>query len=232
MKRKPVGRKPVLKKARDVERLSFSMAGGRPVLIGGHYHGRVFAGRLKFRDGTTKQVAIKVFRVPLNDAEAKRYQRAINALRKAGIALPKMAMVKTPAHGWVQVSQLFGSVSGGSKVVNKSNLVIKSRAGRTQAVKQLTRVANAGYPPMIDLIEPFKGPRKGSIPIDIDSVVIHMHNFRAPSREMRANFIAEAIETMAAYSGGLNEAGRLWGIAIETASPGIRKALEEINPFE
>lgn len=132
--------------------------------------GHVFIGRLRFGKGKPKRVAVKIFKHELTDEMAAQYQQAIRKLSEAGVRLPKMAMYKHPEHGWVQVSQLFHS-KGASKIVEKSWFWIENQAARREAIDQLARVANAGYFPALDLVEPFTDNKKGIIPFDLDYVV-------------------------------------------------------------
>lgn len=148
--------------------------------IGGNAFGIVYAGRL-WLGAKPIRVAIKTFYTPLTDAAAQSYQRVISDLRAAGVRLPKMGIIKIPTRvhpegEWVQVSQLFGS-SKGSKIAAKSQFFISNPAGRREAIAELTKVANAGYMPCSDIVEPFKEASKGIMPLDIDQ----------PARELYEN---------------------------------------------
>ncbi len=224
--KKPAAGRRQLKGPSQIERISYSMFEGKRRRIGGFSYGDIYVGRVRFRDGAVHRVAIKRFKEKLSGNLAKKYQSTINALMKAGVLLPKMRMVKMPNGEWVQVSQLFGSTSRGSKIVNKSNLVIKSKRGRTEAAIELTKVANAGYNPQFDLIEPFRDKRKGIIPIDLDMVVRWSEQFGKPSINLRADFLAEAISKIAEYS-STAEFKSIAKASLETASPALRKALEQ-----
>jgi len=226
-KAKPKGKRK-LKPPSKVERVWFSKdASGKIIRIGGYHYSDVYLGRMAI-DGRKHRVAIKVFKQgqKLSNRKAKEYQRLINTLWKAGVMLPKMGMFKFPNGEWVQVSQLFGSTGKGSKIVNKSNLNIRSARGKAEAVEQIVKVANAGYTPIEDLVEPFRVGRKGSIPIDLDSIVNSRMEFGKRSAEVRASFVMEAVETVASSSSNA-EYGRLCRIALKAANPGMRKALEK-----
>lgn len=227
----------------QVESLMFSRTkSGEVVRIGGFHYGDVYIGRIRFRGPTGvenakrtnpwKRVAIKTFKTPLDAKKAQRYQKVIADLRKAGVRLPKMGMVKMrtrkcPGGEWVQVSQLFGSTERGSKIVNKSNLNIKTKKGRREAIEEFIKVANAGYFPEVDLPEPFKNKRKGIIPLDLDRIVeLSLARMITATPERRAAFLMEAIELLAKSTTN-REYRQLHRTALEAASPEMRKALDE-----
>ncbi len=229
--KKPAGKKAVFKKPKDVERLVITKnCVGRVKKIGGYHYGEVYIGRMRFNDGSRHRVAVKRFKKPLSDRLAALYQKAAEDLAKAGVRLPKMGMVKTREGEWVQVSQLFGSRKRGSKIVNKSNLAIEGKRARTDAVEQLTKIANAGYTPEMDVVEPFKNRRKGAIPIDLDLMVRSRNEFGKRKPGIRAQFLAEAIETVA-QSKTNAEYKRLCEMALEAASPEMKKQLKRFLPY-
>src|SRR3989344_5674142 len=98
--------KVVWKGSAEVRRLLFSKSRGKLIRIGGRHRGDIYIGRVVFEDGKRHRVAIKRFKIPLNDDRARRYQKVINELKEVGVRLPKMAMIKTNEGEWVQVSQL------------------------------------------------------------------------------------------------------------------------------
>ena len=160
-------------------------AGFEPRQIGGHAWGKVFVGRLKFTDGAAHRVAIKRFHDSLPQIESRdyaaRYNKCIEDLAVAGVRLPKMSMVLVPkgtfpemkTDEWVLVSQLFGSTVKGSKIQGKSFFFLHSNEAKMEAIEELTKVANAGYLPPSDLIEPFIEKPKSIMPIDLDAVVMN-----------------------------------------------------------
>lgn len=217
-----------LKPPKKVQRIWFSTgSNGKRVRIGGFHYADIYIGRMVI-DGKNHRVAIKVFKAheKLSDRRAKIYQSTINDLWKAGVMLPKTGMYKLPKEGWVQVSQLFGSVKKYSKIVNKSHLDIKSAKGRREAVEQSIKVANAGYFPALDLIEPFENRKKGIIPIDLDSVVKYKIMFGTKDPDKRALFVLDAVETIAQPTSNA-EYKKLLGVALEHASPEMKKALKD-----
>lgn len=149
--------------------------------IGEGHIGRVFVGKARWADGKVSKVAVKRFKKPLDDKMAARYAQTINDLKKAGVLLPKMAMVKlekgTLVCGekldndeWVQVSQFFGSASRGVKV-GGTILFEESRAQKMDSVREATKIANAGYSIAFDVLSHFSYEKSGAIPLDIDVVV-------------------------------------------------------------
>ena len=170
-------KKTLLKTNKAVKRITFAPT--KP--IGESFISTIQVGRVHFKDGTTKRVAIKTFEGGLDNETAKKYQKVINDLNKAGVPLPKMGMVLVPAgtiiqgqksskSEWVQVAQLFGS-SKGSKFVQKSCLDLKLKEDKEEAAKIFANVVNTGHYPARDLIEPLKH-KQGVVPIDIDYLVV------------------------------------------------------------
>ena len=229
-------RKP-WKTAADVRRLSFSKgSAGGFLRIGGNSDGIVFAGKVKFGKGGPQRVAIKFFVNPMGDKYAGRYQTVIDDLRSAGVPLPKMAMYKIKAGDaleqampssrnlWVLVSQLFGSKKG-SKLVPKSWLDIKTPEGREDAVRTFTRVANAGYVPSADLIEPFRDPsrmkRTGVVPIDLHKIV---KAGKGSFPRYNADFLRKLILTLAREA---DERRHLFDVAKGVSTREIREILKE-----
>ncbi len=213
------------KTAGDVERVWLTSHKGRQVWIGGYAIGDVYIGRLKFRgEKKARRVAVKKFRRRISELRAAEIQRVINDLRKAGVKLPKMAMLRMqtkeqPQGEWVLVSQLFGATGKGSKIHPKSHFVIKTEVARAEAIKELAKVANAGYYPVGDLIEPFKKQWKGIIPIDLDTVAPIPPN-------MRTAYLMSAITNL---STSPEERKRLFEIALKTAKPEIREIMVKMR---
>lgn len=210
--------KGIWKKPSDVKKLTFSKnrAGGLR-RIGGADYGDVYIGRMRFKDGTVHRVAIKKFKDALTDSAAKKYQLAIHRLRKAGVGLPKMGMVKL--HGnWIMVSQLFGSVRRRSKFSEKG--MIKTQKAKIETIKILTKVANAGFYPHGDIIEPLKAPATGVIPIDLDKIVM----VKNPSAAEQALSLTSTINGFGTSS---KSERLLFNTAVETANPKLRAALEK-----
>lgn len=215
--------------AKDVERVSFSHGqNGKPIRLGGHAFSNVYFGRIRFRNGKRKRVAIKVFKEIITDKRAKKYERLINTLREEGVRLPKIGLIKIPTKRmpsgeWVQVSQLFGSFSRGSKIKNHSRLMIDSAKGRKEAVELLTKVANTGYAPVMDFLEPFKDSSKGVIAMDFDSMVLLGR--RNPAG--RAAMLIKNLELMAIKTKiSIAEFRELVRIAKKTAKTPLK---EELN---
>jgi len=215
-----------MKKPSDIKRVNFSRTKSSAnglVRIGGAAFGKIYIGRIHFNNGSTHRVAIKIFRDKLNNETAARYQQAIQDLRRAGVQLPKMGMHKLtegPHKGeWVQISQLFGSTKKGSKIENKTNLIIKTAKAREEAIRESTKIANAGYLPALDTIETFKNQTKGIIPIDIDLI----GNSKIPALT-RAGHLIFAIEDMTKNK---TERRKLLRTAIQMANPEMKKALQQ-----
>ncbi|MDO8538488.1 MAG: hypothetical protein Q7S21_06390 [archaeon] len=194
-------------------------ADGERIRIGGRLFGNVYLGRLHFTNGKTSRIAIKIFKAPLNDQKAKNYQRVINDLRKAGVRLPKMGMVKLPNDEWVQVSQLFDSTHIFKiKTSTADEFRHLTLSQKIEAVQELTKVANAGYLPKGDLSEPFQGKSNGIIPMDIDLIVRHGKQ----NINERINILLSEIDWMVSNN---VEKKKLVLTAIQQAEPELRKLL-------
>lgn len=210
------------------------MQGGKQVRIGGHGYGDIYIGRMRFKGGKWKRVAIKVFKKPLSNEKVKFYRACITRLSKAGVRLPKTGFVKmkmpyAPEAEFVQVSQLFGSTKKGSKITNKVNANFKTRKAKLEAVAELTKVANAGYLPEIDLIEEFIRGRKGAIPIDLDTLVHYGILFGPIKKGGIANSLVSTIEKIG-QAAEPKQYKELYDTAFKIASPSIKKALEKCAP--
>ncbi len=187
--------------------------------IGGFGYGNVYLGRLHLEGDKVKRVAVKVFDNALSDQTAAKYQKVIEDLSKAGVRLPKMAMYKHPKHGWVQVSQLFFS-KGKSKIVNKSNMKLNCHKDRIEAIRELTKCANAGYYPAYDLVEPFKD-RQGVIPMDLDEIV------RLGKFDTRT--LGLQLDDHIAWLGKKGRKQEFFQAALETANPELQQELQRIR---
>ncbi len=224
-----------LKGPQDVTRIKFSSGvGGKLVRIGGFDYGSIYIGRMRFEGGKWKRVAIKVFKKPLTDEKVKLYRTCIARLTKAGVRLPKMGLVKmktkhAPKGEFVQVSQLFGSTGKGSKLTNKIDANFTSKKARLEAVGELTKVANAGYLPEIDLVEEFTRGRKGAIPIDIDTLVTYEILFGPVKKGGIADSLVSAIEKIG-QTVEAKEYKQFYDTAFKVASPSMKKALEKCAP--
>jgi hypothetical protein len=195
-----------------------------PGLVGEGHFGKVFVGRMRFRNGAIARVAIKRF-LPIDDALAARYQQTIGDLVRARVSLPKMAMAHLSNGEWVLVSQLFGSTEKRSKFYRMDLAYLRmNRESRIDAAQELTRVANAGYavhPMMGDIMEPFKPDRKGSVPLDIDLIA------RGGKSEPKIVFkqLADEIEELRGYAESIRERKEILATALQNASPDLQKVL-------
>ncbi|MBN2067447.1 MAG: hypothetical protein JW744_03195, partial [Candidatus Diapherotrites archaeon] len=197
------------KTASDVERLTVSER-----KIGGGGFGCVFPGRLKLFGLHGQRVAVKRFLDNLTDAEAREYQNGINALKNAGVPLPKMGMYKQEG-GWVLISEAFlrKGISGKLKSklrrtrhVNEANL--KTRAGI------FARIINAGYWPPRDLLGLITMADKSerSIPFDLDNVI---SNRREPTNRKIENSVKNISR---------------WSENKKACKSAVQVFIEELNP--
>jgi hypothetical protein len=139
-----------------------------------------------------------------------------------------MFMARLEDGSWAQVSPLFGSLRAGSKLWQPGQFYkTLSREQKHFAVDQLTRAANAGYAPSIDLFVVFRDPGKGIIPLDLDLVVPE------PGSIERARKLIRAIVQLG-DSGA--ERDELLSVASAAATSPTRAAIGESlsgpkNPF-
>lgn len=220
----------------DVSLVTFSTdERGELIRLGGNTRGNVYVGRMRFTDGSAHRVAIKRFHKNhrLSDEMAARYNTTISDLRESGVALPKMAAVKVkkgthfgnlnlPDDEWMQVSQLFGSSKRKSKLRHLTPFnAPESPQAKRDSIEQLTRVANAGYWPAYDIVQPFKDREKGAVPIDIDIASFE----RRPTLTERAECLSDRILDWAGDARG--DLSRLYLTAHTNATPELRQALEK-----
>jgi len=171
-----------------------------------------------FEDGKRHRVAIKRFKIPLNDRIAHRYQTVINELREAGVRLPKMAMLKTASGEWVQVSQLFGSTGKGAKIGDGGGLNTKAKL---DLAKQLTKIANLGYDMNQDIFASFRDPSKRCVVIDIDALAA------SPKFPPYVQAMALFGYAFMLFPKG-NEAEEIFRVMLNQASPEIKSELKKI----
>jgi protein-tyrosine phosphatase len=203
---------PVLRISKD--------AGGQPIQLAKGGLAVIQIGRLRIPGHRWRRVAVKRFVYPVDDVVAVRMQRTVEDLAAAGVRLPKMAMHRMDDGTWVQVAQLFGSLSRGSKFVQPSGFhKTLSRRDRDFAVDQLTRVANAGYVPSLDLFLVFEAPDKGIVPIDLDLVLPGAD----PSR-----LAAELVKRMIQIGVDEGDRDRLLTISIPLLRPDLAVAVQSL----
>jgi protein-tyrosine phosphatase len=214
---------------RPVQRVSFSRdAEGRPRLLARGGLGSVFAGRIHFRCGGSRRVAIKRFHQTLRLRDVEMHSHRIAALRRAGVGLPRMLMARLCDGSWAQVSPLFGSLAQGSKLCQPGQFYKTLEIDeRCFAIEQLTCVANAGYLPSIDLFVVFRDRAKGILPLDLDLVEPDEDTGESVRRLVRA--IIQVGRTG-------DERDRLLAVATSIASKTTRRRIDHVlrgagNPF-
>jgi len=131
-----------------------------------------------------------------------------------------MAMNKLVDGTWVQVTPLFGSVVRGSKFHQPSLFYrLLDSEQRGFAIDQLTRVANAGYSPSVDLFVMFKDRSKGIVPIDLD--LIHAEPDALKSARKLLTTIVQIGESA-------KERDALLAVGQAVAVPAVRAALDHV----
>ncbi len=222
------------KNRRSIQRMWFSEdAKQNRQLLGRGIFGSVYAGKLKFKDGSVHRVTIQEYQTPLSDSEVRWRTDALAALRRTGMKLPKMGYAKlfnskTGKLEWVLVSQFFGSRTHGSKLAPGGNLSLLSTVqGRAQAMRAFAQVAAAGFVPSPDFVYRFKDEAKGAIPFDVDHVR-GKKDFSARSPLIRERssvlfrFVIHLAHSVPEYDG-------LSSICLETVSqkPALFRALKK-----
>lgn len=158
---------------------------GQPVQLARGGLARIQLGRLKLGPRHARRVAIKRFARDPTKAEAQRQQEVIEILVRAGVRLPRMAMMPLDGDGpWVQVTPLFGSTGRGAKL-EQPRMFYRNLApiDRRFAIDQLTRVAEAGFMPSLDLFLVFqRGGDGGIIPMDLDLIVPEVSTARRAAK--------------------------------------------------
>ncbi|QQR92395.1 MAG: hypothetical protein IPJ89_04540 [Candidatus Iainarchaeum archaeon] len=200
--------------------------------------GHVLVGRMRMRNGNNGKssrhwVAIKMFKHPIPDSYAARYQRTIERLRKAGVNIPKMGMMKfARAEGlrqeWHQVMQLFGNLRHGKLSTTR---VHASEAQRELAAVEAAKILNAGFAPPLDALTFFEHPRSGVVVVDIDSLI------RSGAEESIGSLVkfskkdkaANLVYVLRDLSKSRNQFYRLFDLAIQTVNPAWRPLVESFK---
>lgn len=174
-------------------------------LLGEGDYGKVFIGRVYFKDGTVKRVAVKIFHDALSEYDAAVYKEIIERLARAKAPIPKMQMLQIadPATGtlrWVQVSQLFGTEKR-KKVGEKRHslqLVLEATnvKPRAEIVNLYSSFINAGYVVPRDAVH-YLTTQEGTrvIPIDLDLLVEQRDLVQ--NKKMFADAIVERFTSLA-----------------------------------
>lgn len=164
------------------------------------YDGRLIFVNPKTNKRVTKRVAIKTFGNLLDDTKAARYQQIISELVLAGVAIPKMGIMRAinPVTGkeeWVQVSQMFGSVKN-SKIRCAESLKEILSTGKTPEIvdfaKTYASLLNKGYAVPAGMIRHLSTALgMETIPFDID--MLYEQRFEHPLVRSLADVVAETI---------------------------------------
>ncbi len=120
--------------------------------IGTGSFGIVYYARIKFKGEKPKRVLVKEFhehRQPENEADASHYNTAIEKLHNAGVNIPKTRVIRHDGK-WVQVSELFGNATRGSKIIPWEHEINTERA--EAFFNHIAKIYNAGYAPSDDSI--------------------------------------------------------------------------------
>lgn len=213
---------------------------GKPVKIGEHQFGEVFAGRAHFartlsERGSRNRVAIKRFRTSFGDNEARWLKEHIKLLRVAKVKMPKMGVVKLEAgtkigeetlkkDEWVLVSQLLGSTSRKEKHRSwiKDFREIKTPEARADMVRELTKISNVGLYAPSDAVGTYNNGTK--------VIVFDLDNLAKMDPDRRPETLFESIERMVDRIGGIQdkkaEVERLYQVAIETAASNLKGPMQ------
>jgi protein-tyrosine phosphatase len=185
---------------------------------------RVMVGRLRVGPGRWRRVAVKRFVYAVDDPMATRLAGTIRALRQAGVRLPRMSIVRMGDGRWVQVSPLFGSSGRGSKLDQRAAYHRQlAEPERRFAIDQLTRVANAGHMPSLDLFLTFTGDRPGILPLDLDLIV--------PEPDC-ARIARKLLHCLIQVGRDADDRDRLLEVARDAAAPAVEGALGGILDHE
>jgi hypothetical protein len=215
---------------------------GSQVTLGGNDYGTVLLGRMRSDDGSIRMVAVKRFHTPLTDGDAQLYAAAIEDLKGAGVdtiiegmaRLPKGTLIgrqQLQAAEWAQVSAAYVSSVNKSEIVNKSDGILQTPQARMKAAVELTKVANAGHLPVVDMFEPFKDESRGILIFDIDTMVNLEKVQGKPTPPALADSLQVSIEAISSHLHAQSpERKALYDASLAAASPPIRQALKRIIP--
>jgi len=161
-----------------IKTLKIREVNGKKVLLGEGYRGKVYLGDLKFQDGKSKRVAIKVFRFNKEYGASdiiRKYKEIIRDLENLKIPkgllgnereiplIPKCAIVQLDNGDYVFVSQAFTRLGMGgqeSKFVKRSELpALQDLNFNKQLVYTGAILTSFGYVVNNDIYMRFKGKR-------------------------------------------------------------------------
>lgn len=251
------------KTRKSAESLAITIGSGdKPRRLGTGRYGSVFLAKLKLKGKKPKRVAVKKINPhgliatarrknleigaespkygPLTKQEALRYQRVIDALRRAGVSLPKIGVYQVTAEDarlskdlleegeWVIVSKLFGSTKKGSSIGRASENAVKWRmplAKKKILMTDIVRMANARFMPAGDVLT-FYNDGKGGFIFDLDVPALANQHY---GLESRSSGIIKWIEK---FSDNHFQAQVLFNLAFKAASPELKKLLKEYRPIE
>lgn len=208
---------------------------GTYATIRGGLLSNTFIGRVHFKDGKRKRVAIRVFSVKITDTEAANHQKVIDELKNAGVKMPKMAMLQISVPQledieWVLVSELFGSTLGGSKIDNlssKDEYKSLNLFQKISIIKEYTKIGNAGYKPLRYTVMPFKDPKKGAILINPDLLTLKIKNGRPNLHEIAHELYVEISE----LSNNNKEFEQLYDEALRNANPQLKRSIIKLTSY-
>lgn len=169
-----------------IKTLKIREVNGKKVLLGEGYRGKVYLGDLKFQDGKSKRVAIKVFRFNKEYGASdviRKYKEIIHDLENIKIPkgllgnereiplIPKCAIVQLDNGDYVFVSQAFTRLGMGgqeSKFVKRSELpALQDLNFNKQLVYTGAILTSFGYVVNNDIYMRFKG-KKDFVLLDLD----------------------------------------------------------------
>jgi hypothetical protein len=202
---------------------------GKLRTIGEGHGGQVYRGRVAF-GGKSKRVAIKVLKGEerLTEKKAKQQWKIIQALRAAGVRLPKMGFVKDERLGWVLVSELY--IRDGKSTLKRAygnytwtddDFHINNRQVREETMVELVKVANAGFYPdahLVDFFEHLTRKNRQTMPIDL-------HRIFERGKITSTECANELLHNIWMMTDDIPERYRLLKIARTIATPEIRRAL-------
>ena len=200
-------------------RIIFNPTNERMIGIG--RQGAVYSARIKFDNNHRIRVAIKQFHFPLTPIQIKRYPLVIARLEKEGVKLPRMQLVQLANGEWVLVMQLFGSNS--KKPLN--DVPPSNREAIRQAIIEATKIANAGFPMHEEILDNLRYPRRGIIPIDIQTLV------EGPQRERTEEGAKELVKYIDFIEHNRSIQKKWIQLVYRHAKPHLRAAIRKIRPL-
>ncbi len=197
--------------------------------LGKGFHGHVETGRVTFKNGKTRRVAIKRFVYPPSTDKVNEYRRMIRTLHRAGVNVAKIGFVKIPTREkpkgeWVQITPLYGNAKG-TRLLSffDRNLTWDHKKN---ILMEACKLARAGVWFSIDCFH--VTPQGQIVVIDIDNLVLSKKSAKEekiPREIQNWRIMKEIIDTIHSMGDHTSQRNELMDIARNNLPPQLNRFL-------